>query len=162
MGSGLSIPDATTGWTDNSDQTRHFSAGLNSFLNTLRDKKILKETQEPENPTKKPLEDWGDLEEWMFDSINEEKDKLKQTETSNFDDEDQIPAENSFEGWFDAVPEFPSKIKRSPYVHNDQIIEEEEEQEPEYVCSDQQFGFKHLSSYISQMDKWIEEGKTFK
>ena len=69
----------------------------------------------------------------MFDSINEEKEKLQQNETKDFEDTDNIPEENSFEGCFDAVPEFPVKSKRSPYVYKDQIIEEEEEQEPEFV-----------------------------
>jgi hypothetical protein len=99
----------------------------------------------------------------MFNSINEEKEKLKQEETKDDDDKDnQIPEENSFEYWFDAVPEFPAKAKRSPYIHKDQIIEEEEEQDIDFVCPEQQFGFRNLSSYISQMDKWIEEGRTFK
>jgi hypothetical protein len=47
-------------------------------------------------------------------------------------------------------------------VHKDQIVEEEEELESEFVDTNDQFGFKNLNSYISQMDKWIEEGRTFK
>lgn len=100
------------------------------------------------------MDDCGDLEEWMFDSLHDED--------ANENNEDGIPNERSLDGNFsNDMPSFPS-TKRSPYIHKDQIIEEEEELENEFVKPDQQFGFQNLSSYIDQMDKWIEEGKTFK
>jgi hypothetical protein len=97
----------------------------------------------------------------MFSSLNNENDKL---EKENDDDEDDfIPDENGLEGnRFSHIPEFSNHTKRSPYVHKDQIVEEEEELESEFVDTNDQFGFKNLNSYISQMDKWIEEGRTFK
>lgn len=55
MGSGLSIPEATTGCTDDSQLSKQFSAGLNSFLNTLKNRKLEKKAEE--SPTKPPLED---------------------------------------------------------------------------------------------------------
>lgn len=49
MGSGLSIPDATTGCTDNSELNKQFSANLSGFLNTLKNRQMEKE----ESPQKK-------------------------------------------------------------------------------------------------------------
>lgn len=155
MGSGMSIPDATTGCTDNSELTKQFSSNLSGFLNTLKNRQMEKQN---ESPKKKWIDDWGELEEWMFSSLNNEKDEFDEEK-----EDEQIPDENGLEGsWFSNIPEFSNHTKRSPYVHKDQIIEEEEELESEFVDTNDQFGFKNLNSYISQMDKWIEEGRTFK
>jgi hypothetical protein len=99
----------------------------------------------------------------MFDSLNMEKEnRAKDANEADHDDE-QIPDESSLDGnCFGNMPVFPSSNKRSPYIHKDQIIEEEEELESEFIDPTEQFGFKNLSSYMSQMDRWIEEGKTFK
>lgn len=48
MGSGLSIPDATTGCTDNSELNKQFSANLSGFLNTLKNRQIEKEQESPQ------------------------------------------------------------------------------------------------------------------
>lgn len=160
MGSGLSIPDATTGCTDNSELNKQFSSNLSGLLNTLKLRQIEKEV---ENPTQKHMDDWGEFEEWMFDSLNMEKEnRAKDANEADHDDE-QIPDESSLDGnCFGNMPVFPSSNKRSPYIHKDQIIEEEDELESEFIDPTEQFGFKNLSSYMSQMDRWIEEGKTFK
>lgn len=167
MGSGLSIPEATTGWTDNSELTKQFTAGLNSFLKTLKNKKMAKEDEIPnlmdDCPAKEPLEDWGELEEWMFDSINQDKEEFQKGEENISDTDEAIPAENSLDGhWMSGIPSFQNQMKKSKYISKDKIIEEEEAEVDELVWPDQQFDFQNLSSYIDQMDQWIEEGKTFK
>jgi hypothetical protein len=148
MGSGLSIPEATTGCTDSSEP-KHISSNLKIYLNTLRDKQLAEEIKETEKV--KTVDGCGELEEWMFDSYNENKRKRE-----------EIEEREEGEEWGLQVPIFDkSNNKRSPYMHKDQIIEEDEELE-DFVDPSEQFGFKNLSSYISQMDKWIEEGKMFK
>mmetsp|Transcript_850 Transcript_850/g.800 ORF Transcript_850/g.800 Transcript_850/m.800 type:complete len:86 (-) Transcript_850:25-282(-) len=85
----------------------------------------------------------------MFDSINAERDKRKLEDAQI--DSDIIPDESGLDGnYFCNLPVFkhPDAVKEIPEV--------------EYVKPSDQFGFKNLSSYIAQMDKWIEEGKTFK
>ncbi|CAI2387758.1 unnamed protein product [Moneuplotes crassus] len=155
MGSG--IPETTTGCTDDSQLSKQFSAGLSSFLNTLKNRKIQKQKKIEESPSKEPLDDCGALEEWMFDSLS----KDKENDDFNNIDED-IPQESSLDGnCLNEIPSFPEKSKRSPYIAKDQIIEEDIN-EGEYVDSENQFGFQNLNSYIDQMDRWIEEGKTFK
>lgn len=54
MGSGLSIPDATTGCTDNSEQTKQFSESLNGFLKTFKNKHTEKEKEEEIEEPKSP------------------------------------------------------------------------------------------------------------
>ena len=94
----------------------------------------------------------------MFDSLSKDKEN---NEFSNIDEE--IPQESSLDGnCLSEIPSFPEKSKRSPYIAKDQIIEEEEVAEGEFINSEDQFGFRNLNSYIDQMDQWIEEGKTFK
>jgi len=157
MGSGLSIP-GTTGCTDNSDGSKNFSANLSGFLSTFKQKKVQKE--QLESPRKKSVDEWGELEEWMFDSVNEEKELIQNPKEA---EEDTIPDEGSMDNdFFGGVTDFEVPSKKSPYLHKDQIVEEAEELENEFVDPSQQFGFKNLNSYISQMDQWIEEGRTFK
>lgn len=164
MGSGNSIPEGTTGWTDNSEINKLFSSNLSSFLNTLKFKQTEKEQEQQfESSDHKLTQEWEDLEDWMFDSLNQEKkDQLANKEFQGADS-DGIPDESGFDGdWFENLPVFPNTSKRSPYVYKDQVIDEEEEYEQEFVDTNEQFGFRNLNSYIKQMDKWIEEGKTFK
>lgn len=162
MGSGNSLPEGTTGWTDNSEINKLFSSNLSCFLNTLKFKQSEKEQEQQfESTDQKLTEEWEDLDDWMFDSLNREK----QLENKEFQgvDSDGIPDETGLDGnWFENLPVFPNPNKRSPYIYRDQVIEEEEEYEQEFVDSNEQFGFRNLNSYIKQMDKWIEEGKTFK
>jgi hypothetical protein len=47
MGSGMSIPDVTTGCTDNSELTKQFSCNLSGFLNTLKHKQMEKQQESP-------------------------------------------------------------------------------------------------------------------
>ena len=47
MGSGMSIPDATTGCTDNSELTKQFSSNLSGFLNTLKNRQMEKQQESP-------------------------------------------------------------------------------------------------------------------
>jgi len=94
----------------------------------------------------------------MFDSFNADKHQHIEKKHSNEDDYD-IPEESGLDGnCLQNIPQFKNPSKRSPYIHKDQIIEEEED----FVKPHEQFGFRNLNSYISQMDRWIEEGKTFK
>lgn len=108
------------------------------------------------------MEDCGELEEWMFDSFNKNKRKLNNDVSIENEEEWNIPDEMDLDGCFQNMPATQKpNSKRSPYIHRDQIIEEDEECD-DFVDPNQQYGFKNLNSYISQMDKWIEEGKTFK
>ena len=161
MGSGLSIPEATTGWTDIEQ------SNISGFLNTLRIRQKQKEIENNDKKDKVVMEDCSELEEWMFDSFNTNKKKAKDTTFES--DGCDVPDEYGLDGnWVQDMPQFQNpnttnknNNKRSPYFHKDQIIEEDQESEG-FVATSEQFGFKNLSSYIDQMDKWIEEGRTFK
>ena len=163
MGSGNSIPEGTTGWTDSSDINKLFSSNLSCFLNTLKFKQSEKEQEQQfESTDQKLVEECEELDEWMFDSLNPDKEQLDNTDFQEIDSE-WIPDESGLDGnWLENLPVFPNPNKRSPYIYRDQVIEEEDELENEFVDSNEQFGFKNLNSYIKQMDRWIEEGKSFK
>ena len=67
--------------------------------------------------------------------------------------------------WWQLIWKFPADPnpnKQSPYIHRDHVIGEEDKFENIFVDFNEEFGFKNLISYIKQMDRLIEEGKSFK